>query len=377
MLVGAFGTSSLFAQVGNDNPTGIAGELENSGIITTGCHYDAYTGNAQRSVTDIVVAGSVGVYPLAFTRTSNSRYAVEADDGGSQADFGSAGNWGHSYQYSLQCKWPGSGKPTKYTFQGEIFTAATNGDPYWRGGKGVRDRLQLVWDTGTSGRAYVIRPDGGKVWFTVSKATGNTLQGIIDPYGQTTTISGSPANFYPNPTGLVTITEPGGRWIKLYYVQTGNPWFYVIDHLTASDGRTVQYGYTTSGHEIFSADAWLSQVTYYNDPTLVATYTYHAPNVSDSDWLLSTCVDPMYAGPMWKIAYTYATGTNADGTAVVYGQILSENYFDGTNVGAARRQNAEGNARGRQNTHLHLRHKYAPAFDQLDRFQGHWCLANV
>ncbi len=38
---------------------------------------------------------------------------------------------------------------------------------------------------------------------------------------------------------------------------------------------------------------------------------------------------------MWKIAYNYATGTNPDGTAVVVGQILSENYFDGTNIGAA------------------------------------------
>src|SRR5438874_6132456 len=43
----------------------------------------------------------------------------------------------------------------------------------------------------------------------------------------------------------------------------------------------------------------------------------------------------MYSGPMWKIAYNYAVGTNPDGTAVVYGQILSENYFDGTNIGAA------------------------------------------
>ncbi len=341
MLVSAFATNNLFAQVGNDNPTGVAGELENSGIVTTGCHYNAYTGNAKRSVTDIVVAGSVGAYPLEFTRTSNSRYALEQDDGGNQVDLGSAGNWLHSYQWTLQCKWPYvGGRPTTYTVSypdGQVvtFAAATNGDPYWRGGKGVRDRLQLVWDTNTSGRAYVIRPDGGKVWFSISKTAGNTLQGIIDPFGQTTTISGSPANFSPNPTGLVTITEPGGRWIKLYYVQTGNPWFYVIDHLTASDGRTIQYGYTLAGHTISSLDPWLSQVTYFNDPSLVATYSYQAPNVPGADSLLRTCVDPMYAGPMWKIAYTYAIGTNADGTPVVYGQILSENYFDGTNIGAA------------------------------------------
>src|SRR6202011_3872266 len=113
--------------------------------------------------------------------------------------------------------------------------------------------------------AYLLRSDGGKVYFTVS-GTVASVQSIIDSYGQATTISGSPANFYPNPTGLVTITEPGGRWIKLYYVQTGNPWFYVINQLTASDGRTVQYGYTIAGHAISSLDPWLSQVNYYNDP---------------------------------------------------------------------------------------------------------------
>src|SRR5580704_16344245 len=104
LFVSAFAINNLFAQVGNDSPAGVAGELENSGVITTGCHYDAYTGNAKRSVTDIVVAGSVGAYPLAFTRTANSRDNLEVDDGGDQVDFGSAGNWLHSYQWNLYCK---------------------------------------------------------------------------------------------------------------------------------------------------------------------------------------------------------------------------------------------------------------------------------
>src|SRR6202035_628213 len=96
---------------------------------------------------------------------------------------------------------------------------------------------------------------------------------------------------------------------------TGNGYLYIIDHLTASDGRTIQYGYTTSGHTSSSIEPWLSQVTYFNDSTVVATYSYQG------DSLLRTCVDPMYTGPMWKIAYNYATGTNPDGTAVVAGQL--------------------------------------------------------
>lgn len=62
----------LRGQVGNDNPTGPAGFF--NGNVTTGCSYDPWTGNATRSITDLVVAGSVGSYPLAFARTANSRY---------------------------------------------------------------------------------------------------------------------------------------------------------------------------------------------------------------------------------------------------------------------------------------------------------------
>jgi hypothetical protein len=41
----------------------------------------------------------------------------------------------------------------------------------------------------------------------------------------------------------------------------------------------------------------------------------------------------MYPGPMKRIAYTYRTANNPDGTQPVYGQIQSENYYDGTTVG--------------------------------------------
>jgi RHS repeat-associated protein len=355
-FLGSIAASQLFAGAGNNNPTGYAGAF--NGDVTTGCNYDPYTANAARSITDLVVAGGVGNYPLAFTRVANSRYSAGQDDNGNglSADFGIAGNWVHSYQWAIDSVTKLSGKPTNFTVRyddGRIvtFTTATCGggggggtcDLYYRGGQGVSDRLQVFWDSSSAGRAYLIKPDGGKVWFSIaithpSGCSGcivytYTVQGIIDPYGQITTISGSPANFYPNSTGLVTVTEPGGRWIKLYYVQLpGDPWDYFIDHVTASDGRTVQYTYTT----VAWYDQRLTQVTYFNDPTLVASYSYQADNTNaGGNALLRTCVDPMYAGPMWKIAYNYATGTNPDFTAVVYGQILSENYFDGTNIGAA------------------------------------------
>src|SRR5438105_44317 len=79
---------------GDNNPTGPAGVF--SGNITTGGSYDPFTGNAMRSVTDLVVAGGVGSYPLAFSRTANSRYQQAGDFG-----FGPAGGWRHSYAWEI------------------------------------------------------------------------------------------------------------------------------------------------------------------------------------------------------------------------------------------------------------------------------------
>jgi hypothetical protein len=86
--------SLVRAQVGNDNPTGPSGVF--NGNVTTACSYDPYTGNATRNSTDLVVAGGVGSYPLAFSRTANSRYQQAGDFG-----FGQAGGWRHSYAWDI------------------------------------------------------------------------------------------------------------------------------------------------------------------------------------------------------------------------------------------------------------------------------------
>ncbi|MEN3369149.1 MAG: hypothetical protein V7609_1292, partial [Verrucomicrobiota bacterium] len=56
--VGCVLASHSFAQMGNNNPTSVTGEF--SGSITTGGHYDPYTGNAKRVIEDIVVPASIG-----------------------------------------------------------------------------------------------------------------------------------------------------------------------------------------------------------------------------------------------------------------------------------------------------------------------------
>lgn len=340
---------ATFAQVGNDSPNGVAGGFQ--GEITTGCSYDPYTATARREITDITVSGGVGTYPLSFTRTSTSRYNI-----GVNADFGAAGSWQHSYQWSIDTDKGGRGSaPTSYSVNfpdgGKMVFAANSdqgniyGDPYFRAGIENPYRLQVIWDTQTSGRLWLIRPDGGKVYFTAQRTHPNnyvftyTLQSIIDPYGQTTTVTGSPTS------SPVTVTEPAGRWIKMFYrtitsSTEGAVNDVVIDHVTASDGRSVQYNYTAYVTQNGTRYTSLTSVVYYGDSTLTATYAYQKSNLADVNGrpLLSKCFDPMYMGPMVRIAYTYVDGTsgqNGDGTAIVAGQLQSENYFDGTNVGPA------------------------------------------
>jgi RHS repeat-associated protein len=347
--VAALLPSSLLGQVGNDNPTGPAGIF--NGNVTTACSYDPYTGNAKRSVTDLVVAGSVGSYPLAFTRTANSRSQI-GDFG--PIGFGKPGIWQHSYQWAMDDTQPNQ-QPTHYTVyypdgRYVIFSSSPS-DSCFRAAPGVRDRFQPL-DSSTM-RAYLIFPDGGKVEFTAALvarwnlshtsaywAIGYKATALIDPYGQSTTLT-----YYGDGT-LSTIQEPAGRSIQISYKTV--PWFdpwgqqeRVIDYLQASDGRRVQYVYANQDHG-GTYSTYLVSVVYPADPgasapTAYYTYqssNYHDPYGGDGFPLLHTCDDPMYAGPMKRIAYVYASA-NEDGSSIVAGQIQSENYFDGVNIGSA------------------------------------------
>lgn len=322
--------SSLHAQVGNNNPGGVSGIF--NGQVTTGCSYDPYTGNATRSITDIAVAGAVGQYPLALVRTANSRAPATTQV------FSAWGGWNHNYNWILE----DSPTSTTQNFQPARFTVdfpdgrvetfrAVTWDSYYRvrpgpdtpaqsTSAGVRERFIPL----SGGYCYLVLPDGGKVKF---HATQHQLQNgsyyytyqaiaIIDPHGLQTTLTYETTGL----KRLLTVTEPAGRYLQFSYISNGPR----IDHVTASDGRTVQYTYGYSG-------ARLDQVTYYNNPNWVARYQYVSANVGGpgTPQLLRTCDDPMYPGPMKRIAYEYKTGNNPDGTAAVYGQILRERYWDG------------------------------------------------
>jgi len=335
-------TNDLFAQVGNNNPTGISGIF--NGQVNTGCSYDPYTGNATRSVTDIVVAGAIGDYPLALVRISNSRAPSTSEV------FGWAGGWNHNYNWILEDS-PTSNtanfQPKRYTVvfpdgRAETFRAVTwdsvyrvrpgADTPAQSTSAGVRERFSQL--NLNNMYAYLNLPDGGAVEFRAQQHSANGhyyykyyATGIYDPHGQKTTFQSE-----VTPNGLrrrlVWVIDPSGqRSLHFNYVGPNNA---KIASIAASDGRVVNYNY------IYCNGCRLDNVVYYNNANWTARYQYTGSNTGlDLPPLLWTADDPMYAGPMKRIAYVYRTANNPDGTTPVYGQVQSENYYDGATVGAA------------------------------------------
>jgi RHS repeat-associated protein len=333
----ALSALEVHAQVGNNNPTGPSGIFNGH---AGGCGYDPYTGNATRSITDISVAGAVGEYPLALVRTANSRAPSTTEV------FAFAGGWNHNYNWILEESEHSQTQnfhPASYTVEFPDGRVETFKQVNWdtscyrvrvsNGGAGssagVRERFaQLNLNTMF---AYLILPDGGKIEFKAVRYTNVNhsrwwykyhATAIYDPYGLRTQLvsSTTPSGMWRR---LDWVIEPAGRSLHFLYTGPNNP---KVDHVDASDGRTVQYYY------VYCNGCRLDRVRYYNNPAWDARYQYTGSNVGQGlPPLLWTADDPMYAGPMKRIAYEYkpVTPRNPDNTAPVYGQILRERYWDG------------------------------------------------
>lgn len=274
---------------GNNSPTGVTGSF--NGNVTTGCSYDAYTGNARRVVDDLVVPGAVGAYGLKWSRTYNSR---DANFGG-PGSFGLA--WRHSYTYGR------SSYANVYGFPDgrEIDFDETNG---------------VLEQYDTAGNLWLA--DGGKVIFIAS--TGRTPDGgtytrylasqLVDPYGQVTQLSydASVKDQYGNAySALTKVQEPGGQYLQISYDANG-----YISLVQAFDalGRAGAWARYTYGQPTWNGSRPQTVLTHvdYSDGT-VADYSYQPDGSTRNQIIpvLNTCQDVRARGPMQQIQYEFAS----------------------------------------------------------------------
>ncbi len=329
----------IFA-AGESSPIGTASPFNVGDVIRSAGAYSALTGTTTRTVPDLVVPGGVGAYPLVFSRTSTSRYMY--GDEGNGHSFGQSGTWRHSYKWALYVETDGNSNPTGILrvhypdggvirFANMAVSAPTSSsptpypDPYLRCvSLGVSERLEKISNT-----EYLLhRSDGGTV--DLAQFGGNTtfrVQYVADPYGQKTVFSYW--TYDDNANGvflgkLQRVTEPGGRWLEIRYVNFGGE--AVVRFVTASTSQSVQYDYGAS-----NGYTYLGSVTTRNNTTNSsgqttyqftsgATYTYQADNTGAGlRPLLATCNDPNFPGPMPRIKYDFAQGNSYP-----YGQIQAE-----------------------------------------------------
>lgn len=326
------GAHSLYA-AGNDNPTGVTGEY--NGSITTAGSYDPYTGNAKRFVTDLTVPGSVGSYPLKWTRVLNTR------NGQASAPFGQGGTWSHGYRWGL---WLRPYHPYQYH---EEQYEGPDGAVSYPDGRTVEFRLEedgtYVQNSGSEpldgiehvgdGNYDLLLPDGGRVKFEHPAGSTSTYdlvaKKIVDPYGQITVLS------YDAAGRLSTITEPAGRYLQITYSTysyqyswNGVTYTKNVDVISRVEAvvngqitETVNYIYTqeyVGVHQFYN----LTQVNY--DGGTHAVYSYFpSDNYSMVSGRIHTCDDVRYAGPMSRIEYEYVTSSDIGGPPDV-GQIKRE-----------------------------------------------------
>ncbi|HWM23626.1 MAG TPA: hypothetical protein VNP98_02285 [Chthoniobacterales bacterium] len=298
-------------------------------------------------MTDLTVTGSLGAYPLKWTRVLNTR-------GSSGVGFGSGGMWKHNYNWGLTLRpyRPWEYFPDEYVGPDGWVTypdgrrKELNVEPdnifYWSNESAEPDDQLVCVEPGDYD---LILADGGKVEFRYdgtppTTTYSPTARRIIDPHGLVTVLERDPA------TNLLwKILEPGGRYLEISYVTHtyviyGVNWTSTINVVLISQVQAfarpgqptekVGYRYT---HET------VEQVRYYNligvdyDDGTHATYGYFspgppphpAPQTSVVAGRIRTCEDVRHAGAMGKIEYVYAEYGDVIGPVAI-GQIKEEKY---------------------------------------------------
>jgi len=147
----------MFGQAGNDNPGGVTNEYHGSSEVAG--QLDPYTGNGRREIDDIVVPGSVGAYPLKFTRILNTRGRGGANQ------FGEGGGWNHNYTWDLWIRPPDDNyceEGTQYNYCGPV------GAVTYPGGGGVE-----FWTDGPEQTIFGMNGEYGPADKLIDKGNGS------------------------------------------------------------------------------------------------------------------------------------------------------------------------------------------------------------
>ena len=313
-IIAASLTPSRLAAQGEDNPTGVTGIY--NGNVTSGCSYDPYTENALRVVDDIVVPGCVGAYPLKWTRYNNSRHEGVGYDG-----------WSFSYAYALDAA------ALIATFpDGRVIS-------WWDPpvDPAVEEHIG-TWN----GYEAIFLGDGGKAVFneTTPGATNFLVTSVVDPYGNRTAISYDIVAYTPQGDPIYQrsrITEPGGRYLQIYWDSVLPVYNRHVTGVQAFDGRgnlieTVNYvgGSITNGTETFTTLAGAN----YDDGTS-ASYTYEIIGGTNSHRpAIVTADDVRNPSPLRQIMYNHVAGGKGGigWEKKLSGELLSSITYTGANT---------------------------------------------
>ena len=330
---------SSYAEVGNDNPTGVTGE--HNGSVTTAGSYDPYTGNAKRFIDDLSVTGAVGTYPLKWTRVLNSR--------GHGGPFGHGGGWSHSYAWGLWVRDmnqpyhyypnPYEGPAGGITYPDGREVALESYDPhiYTPIASSAEPMDRLVYVEGSNGEYDLLLRDGGRVEFRHAAGTTGEYAflyatTIVDPYGLKTTLE-------RDSQGGLRITEPGGRFLQINYERkygmTSDSYIDVISSVDVyadanTKVETVVYSYEpeTVVSDGFYVKYWYLRHVFYDDATQ-AEYTYYPAGQATQEYrvklpgCVESCRDVRFAGPMKNIRYEYLK-RDQNYPEAAWGQITAE-----------------------------------------------------
>ena len=138
-----------------------------------------YNGNVTRTVTDLELADGVGSDKLSFQRIAASRRWGDV-----VSEFGTGGNWRHSYFWKISQYYENTFGPVLTVDypngMQRDFWRNSSVSLYFQSSDSVKD--QILMSGSNSNQYYLLKPDGNRVAFYRSSNGQFQVQGLYDPY---------------------------------------------------------------------------------------------------------------------------------------------------------------------------------------------------